>query len=70
MNQQNLRADAHKQIEKIFKTLLPARGLSYREAQVQLSHTMLVPFCLVFHIVSILALTASVPYWKILGLIP
>ena len=30
---------------------------------------MLVPFCLVFHIVSILALTASVPYWKILGLI-
>lgn len=36
----------------------------------KLSHTMLVPFCLVFHIVSILALTASVPYWKILGLIP
>ena len=41
MNQQKLRADAHKQIEEIFKTLLPARGLSYREAQAQLSHTML-----------------------------
>ncbi len=41
MNQQKLRADTHKQIEKIFKTLLPARGLSYREAQAQLSHTML-----------------------------
>ena len=41
MNQQKLRADAHKQIDEIFKTLLPARGLSYREAQAQLSHTML-----------------------------
>ena len=41
MNQQKLRADAHKQIEEIFKALLPARGLSYREAQAQLSHTML-----------------------------
>ena len=41
MNQQKLRADAHKQIEEIFKTLLPARGLSYREVQAQLSHTML-----------------------------
>ena len=41
MNQQKLRADAHKQIEEIFETLLPARGLSYREAQAQLSHTML-----------------------------
>lgn len=36
----------------------------------RLEHKMLVPFCLVFHIVSILALTASVPYWKLLGLIP
>lgn len=36
----------------------------------RLEHKMLVPFCLVFHIVSILALTASVPYWKFLGLIP
>ena len=41
MNQQKLRADAHKQIDEIFKTLLPARGLFYREAQAQLSHTML-----------------------------
>ena len=41
MNQQKSRADAHKQIDEIFKTLLPARGLSYREAQAQLSHTML-----------------------------
>ena len=36
----------------------------------KLEHRMLVPFCLVFHIVSILALTASVPYWQMLGLIP
>ncbi|MCI8815666.1 MAG: sodium:calcium symporter [Angelakisella sp.] len=36
----------------------------------KLEHSMLVPFCLVFHIVSILALTASVPYWQMLGLIP
>ncbi len=36
----------------------------------RLEHKMLIPFCLVFHVVSILALTASVPYWKILGLIP
>ncbi len=36
----------------------------------RLEHKKLVPFCLVFHIVSILALTASVPYWQILGLIP
>lgn len=36
----------------------------------RLEHKKLVPFCLVFHIVSILALTASVPYWKLLGLIP
>jgi len=36
----------------------------------RLEHKKLVPFCLVFHIVSILALTASVPYWQMLGLIP
>ena len=36
----------------------------------KLEHKNLVPFCLVFHIVSILALTASVPYWQFLGLIP
>lgn len=36
----------------------------------KLDHAKLVPFCLTFHIVSILALTASVPYWQMLGLIP
>ena len=35
----------------------------------KISHSMLVPFCAVFHIVSILALTVSVPYWQLLGLI-
>lgn len=34
------------------------------------NHRHLIPFCLTFHIVSILALTASVPYWQMLGLIP
>lgn len=41
MIHQEIRADAHKKIDEIFKTLLPARGFSYREAQAQLSHTML-----------------------------
>ena len=41
MIHQEIRADAHKRIDELFKTLLPARGLSYREAQAQLSHTML-----------------------------
>lgn len=35
-----------------------------------LDHRKLVPFCLTFHIVSILALAASVPWWQMLGLIP
>lgn len=39
-------------------------------ADEKLEHKHLVPFCLVFHIVSILALTASVPWWQMLGLIP
>ena len=41
MIHQEIRADAHKKIDEIFKTLLLARGFSYREAQAQLSHTML-----------------------------
>ncbi len=36
----------------------------------KLDHRKLVPFCLTFHLLSILALAASVPYWEWLGLIP
>ena len=36
----------------------------------KLDHRQLVPFCLTFHLVSILALAASVPWWRMLGLIP
>ena len=35
----------------------------------KISYPMLIKFCLVFHVVSILALTVSVPYWRMLGLI-
>lgn len=36
----------------------------------KINYSMLEPFCLTFHITSIIALVASVPYWQILGLIP
>lgn len=36
----------------------------------KINYSMLEPFCLTFHITSIIALVASVPYWQMLGLIP
>lgn len=36
----------------------------------KLDHKKLIPFCLTFHAASFLALTACVPYWQMLGLIP
>ena len=41
MNNDNNRQNAHNEIDRIFKVLLPARNMPERPAQVALSHRML-----------------------------
>lgn len=35
----------------------------------KLRWSMTVPYCLAYHILALLALAASVPYWRLLGLL-
>ena len=41
MNKPTLKEQAHGEIEKIFRILLPQNGLAVREEQITLCHTML-----------------------------
>ena len=41
MNINNNRQNAHNEIDRVFKVLLPARNMAERPAQVALSHQML-----------------------------
>lgn len=41
MNKPTLKEQAHGEIEKIFRILLPQNGLSVREEQITLCHAML-----------------------------
>ena len=41
MNINNNRNDAHNEIDRVFKVLLPTRNMAERPAQVALSHQML-----------------------------